>query len=119
MDMELVMSRLRHVRYMPGGATSANSEPVGFLYGAAVSLEWSRLFTSIPCLDAQIHNGRRTSLTGNRALELPGLTTAPFAGMMLADAGATILRIKRYNDAPDDMLARRKSSMSVKWVIMC
>lgn len=32
---------------------------------------------------------------------------------MLADAGATILRINRHNDAPDDVLARRKSSIAV------
>lgn len=33
--------------------------------------------------------------------------------MMLADSGATILRINRHNDAPQDMLARRKASIAV------
>lgn len=75
MDMELVMSRLRHVRYMPGGATSANSEPVGFLYGAAVSLEWSRLFTSIPCkLRSRLYKGH--SSTGQLHHFRPGCSYA-------------------------------------------
>lgn len=37
----------------------------------------------------------------------------PFAGMMLADSGASVLRINRHNDAPQDMLARRKASIAV------
>ncbi len=33
--------------------------------------------------------------------------------MMLADAGATVLRVNRHNDAPQDMLARHKASIAV------
>ena len=33
--------------------------------------------------------------------------------MMLADAGATVLRVNRHNDPPQDMLARHKASVAV------
>ncbi|TQV99289.1 hypothetical protein V2A60_004766 [Cordyceps javanica] len=52
-------------------------------------------------------------LTGIKVLEFAGLAPGPFAGMMLADAGATVLRVNRHNDAPQDMLARRKASIAV------
>ncbi|HUD18530.1 MAG TPA: CoA transferase, partial [Acidimicrobiales bacterium] len=38
-------------------------------------------------------------LEGVRILELAGLGPAPFAGMMLADAGADIIRIDRFERA--------------------
>ncbi|KAM3513174.1 hypothetical protein MY11210_003199 [Beauveria gryllotalpidicola] len=52
-------------------------------------------------------------LTGIKVLEFAGLAPGPFAGMMLADAGATVLRVNRHNDAPQDMLARHKASIAV------
>ena len=38
-------------------------------------------------------------LEGIRIIELAGLGPAPFAGMMLADAGADIVRIDRFERA--------------------
>ncbi|KAF2191786.1 alpha-methylacyl-CoA racemase [Zopfia rhizophila CBS 207.26] len=53
-------------------------------------------------------------LTGIRVLEFAGLAPGPFAGMLLADYGATVLRLDR---APvqnnSDQLTRRKSSICV------
>ncbi|KAJ4145493.1 hypothetical protein LMH87_004342 [Akanthomyces muscarius] len=48
-----------------------------------------------------------------KVLEFAGLAPGPFAGMMLADAGATVLRVNRHNDPPQDMLARHKASVAV------
>lgn len=53
-----------------------------------------------------------TSLSSKRA-PTNNTSAGPFAGMMLADSGATVLRINRHNDAPQDMLARFKSSIAV------
>lgn len=57
-------------------------------------------------------------LTGLRVLEFAGLAPAPFAGLLLADAGASVLRIDRPPSNPSqpavptpDLLARHKSSI--------
>ncbi|KAI6809904.1 CoA-transferase family III, partial [Hortaea werneckii] len=63
-------------------------------------------------------------LTGLRVLEFAGLAPGPFAGLLLADYGATVLRIDRAhpsahgsstNPPPQtpDQLTRRKSSIAV------
>lgn len=56
-------------------------------------------------------------LQGLKVLEFAGLAPGPFAGLLLADAGAKVLRIDRYTPgvpAPTpDMLTRRKSSIAV------
>ncbi|KAH7188567.1 CoA-transferase family III domain-containing protein [Fusarium flagelliforme] len=56
-------------------------------------------------------------LTGIRVLEFAGLAPGPYAGMLLADAGASVLRIDRASpgtSAPtEDMLARHKASITV------
>ncbi|RDA93442.1 hypothetical protein CP533_2639 [Ophiocordyceps camponoti-saundersi (nom. inval.)] len=55
-------------------------------------------------------------LQGIKVLEFAGLAPGPFAGMLLADCGATVLRIDRPGSeatAATDMLARGKSSMTV------
>ncbi|KAM0283392.1 hypothetical protein ACHAQH_002515 [Verticillium albo-atrum] len=61
-------------------------------------------------------------LTGLKVLEFAGLAPGPFAGMLLADAGASVLRIDRATPQADgkgkplpteDMLARHKSSIAV------
>ncbi|CAM1508368.1 Fc.00g052160.m01.CDS01 [Cosmosporella sp. VM-42] len=62
-------------------------------------------------------------LRGIKVLEFAGLAPGPFAGMLLADAGASILRVDRaQSDAhqfgkralpTEDMLARHKSSICV------
>ncbi|KAL8340512.1 hypothetical protein RB601_006559 [Gaeumannomyces tritici] len=59
-------------------------------------------------------------LAGLKVLEFAGLAPGPFAGMLLADAGASVLRVDR--SSPDaaaaaaptaDLLARRKASVAV------
>ncbi|KAJ9629720.1 Isopenicillin N epimerase component 2 [Taxawa tesnikishii (nom. ined.)] len=61
-------------------------------------------------------------LTGLRVLEFAGLAPGPFAGMLLADYGATVLRVDRahpsaYTSDPPpptpDLLTRRKTSIAV------
>ncbi|EWC43885.1 alpha-methylacyl-CoA racemase [Drechslerella stenobrocha 248] len=57
-------------------------------------------------------------LTGVRVLELAGLAPGPFAGLLLADYGATVLRVDRATPTPGplatrDLLSRRKSSIAV------
>ncbi|KAK6526319.1 hypothetical protein TWF694_004918 [Orbilia ellipsospora] len=56
-------------------------------------------------------------LSGLRVLEFAGLAPGPFAGMLLADYGATVLRVDRSTSsttAPTpDLLCRRKSSIAV------
>jgi len=49
-----------------------------------------------------------------RVLEFAGLAPGPFAGMLLADYGATVLRLDRAPSAPtSDQLTRRKTSICV------
>ncbi|KAF1962581.1 alpha-methylacyl-CoA racemase [Byssothecium circinans] len=53
-------------------------------------------------------------LTGIRVLEFAGLAPGPFAGMLLADYGATVLRLDRAPIQPsNDQLTRRKTSICV------
>ncbi|KAJ6264540.1 hypothetical protein Dda_0687 [Drechslerella dactyloides] len=57
-------------------------------------------------------------LSGIRVLELAGLAPGPFAGLLLADYGATVLRVDRATPSPNpiptrDLLSRRKSSIAV------
>ncbi|KAJ9148369.1 CoA-transferase family III domain-containing protein [Pleurostoma richardsiae] len=61
-------------------------------------------------------------LTGLKVLEFAGLAPGPFAGLILADAGASVLRIDRAEDTtttnptdvvPVDLLSRHKSSVAV------
>ncbi|RDA86589.1 hypothetical protein CP532_6003 [Ophiocordyceps camponoti-leonardi (nom. inval.)] len=55
-------------------------------------------------------------LKGIKVLEFAGLAPGPFAGMLLADCGATVLRIDRPGSeaqAATDMLSRGKSSMTI------
>ena len=58
-------------------------------------------------------------LTGLKVLEFAGLAPGPFAGLLLADAGASVLRIDRpapNGNAPlptPDLLTRHKSSIAL------
>ncbi|KAK3378005.1 alpha-methylacyl-CoA racemase [Podospora didyma] len=56
-------------------------------------------------------------LTGLKVLEFAGLAPGPFAGMLLADAGADVLRIDRASEAQErpagDLLTRHKASVAV------
>src|SRR6266568_1301621 len=45
--------------------------------------------------EPQAERARRGPLAGVRAIELAGIGPAPFCAMLLADAGATVLRIDR------------------------
>ncbi|KAJ5104700.1 hypothetical protein NUU61_002047 [Penicillium alfredii] len=52
-------------------------------------------------------------LKGTRVIELAGLAPGPFAGLLLADYGASVLRIDRPSTASADQLTRRKSSITL------
>lgn len=61
-------------------------------------------------------------LTGIRVLELAGLAPGPYAGMLMADYGASVLRIDRTHPAAHsdklpprsrDQLTRRKASLAI------
>ncbi|KAI0898049.1 CoA-transferase family III [Annulohypoxylon nitens] len=56
-------------------------------------------------------------LQGLKVLEFAGLAPGPFAGLLLADAGANVLRIDRHTSGAQavsgDLLTRRKSSIAV------
>ncbi|KAL4903475.1 hypothetical protein BDW74DRAFT_40739 [Aspergillus multicolor] len=53
------------------------------------------------------------SLAGLRVVELAGLAPGPFAGLLLADYGASVLRIDRPNSVSADQLTRGKSSITL------
>ncbi|KAG6041218.1 hypothetical protein E4U41_005501, partial [Claviceps citrina] len=62
-------------------------------------------------------------LTGIKVIEFAGLAPGPYAGMLLADAGASVLRIDRAAASDDaagaaplptkDLLTRHKASIAV------
>ncbi|KAJ5176797.1 Isopenicillin N epimerase component 2 [Penicillium canariense] len=52
-------------------------------------------------------------LNGIRVVELAGLAPGPFAGLLLADYGATVLRIDRPSALSIDQLTRRKTSITL------
>lgn len=57
-----------------------------------------------------------SSLSGVRVLELAGLAPGPFSGLMLADYGASVLRVDRVVPPPTpspDVLVRGKSSITI------
>ncbi|KAL2758890.1 hypothetical protein ACRALDRAFT_1075273 [Sodiomyces alcalophilus JCM 7366] len=53
----------------------------------------------------------RPPLNGIRVVELAGLAPAPFCGLVLADYGASVLRIDGPRSPKGDVLARHKSSL--------
>ena len=55
------------------------------------------------------------ALRGLKVLELSGLAPVPFCGMLLADYGASVIRIDRPDDRQNrmDRLARGKRSISI------
>jgi len=59
-------------------------------------------------------------LTGTRIIEISGIGPGPFAGMLLADMGAEVIRVERPgggflggNGAPQDLLSRNKRCLCV------
>ncbi|KAG0224819.1 hypothetical protein BGW41_004943 [Actinomortierella wolfii] len=55
-----------------------------------------------------------TPLTGIKVLEIAGLAPAPFAGMVLSDFGADVIRIDRSTSSMNlDVLARNKRSVAI------
>ena len=54
------------------------------------------------------------ALKGIRVIEMAGLAPAPFCGMLLADFGASVIRVDRTEVPPTaDCLARGKRSISI------
>ena len=58
---------------------------------------------------------RTGPLSGLKIIEFAGIGPGPFAGMMLADMGATVIRVDRPGPAPNkpeaDFLARGRQSI--------
>lgn len=52
-------------------------------------------------------------LTGIKVVELGGIGPVPFAGMMLADHGADVVRIDRVGDTPDPVPTLRRGKRSL------
>ncbi|KAH8681978.1 isopenicillin n-CoA epimerase [Xylariales sp. PMI_506] len=52
-------------------------------------------------------------LSGVRVIELAGLAPGPFCGMLLADYGASVVRIDGPQSPKGDVLARHKTSLSL------
>ena len=73
------------------------------------------------CLNDQAHSARRGPLSGLRVVEMASIGPGPFAAMVLADLGATVIRIDRpggaYEQAvPDlgpDPMARGRANLGV------
>ncbi|KAL9106682.1 MAG: hypothetical protein Q9227_008334 [Pyrenula ochraceoflavens] len=63
------------------------------------------------------HRALEQPLKGIRVLELAGLAPGPFAGLLLADLGASVLRIDRPSSTPSaptpDLLTRHKRSITL------
>lgn len=56
----------------------------------------------------------RGPLSKIKVLEFAGLAPVPFAGMILADFGASVIRVEKLgNSLAEDVLARGKKSISV------
>jgi alpha-methylacyl-CoA racemase len=73
-----------------------------------------------PAAEAAILSGMSGPLSGIRVLELAGIGPGPFAGMLLADLGADVIRVDRAQSVvPDDgrpsrdLLARGRRSVGV------
>ncbi|KAJ5378993.1 CoA-transferase family III [Penicillium cosmopolitanum] len=52
-------------------------------------------------------------LEGIRVVELAGLAPGPFAGLLLADYGASVIRVDRPSAVSGDQLTRRKTSITL------
>ncbi|KAF8896255.1 CoA-transferase family III domain-containing protein [Infundibulicybe gibba] len=53
------------------------------------------------------------ALTGIKVIEFAGLAPGPFAGLVLADNGADVIRVDRPSAAPADILCRGKRSIVI------
>ncbi|KAF5359847.1 hypothetical protein D9756_003359 [Leucocoprinus leucothites] len=53
------------------------------------------------------------ALTGFKVIEFAGLAPGPFAGLILADNGASVIRIDRPNTLSTDVLTRGKRSLAI------
>lgn len=56
---------------------------------------YSRLTTKIPYLYSM-------ALRGIKVVEMAGLAPAPFCGMIMADFGASVIRIDKVSNIPTD-----------------
>ncbi|KAJ3727956.1 CoA-transferase family III domain-containing protein [Lentinula raphanica] len=53
------------------------------------------------------------ALKGIKVIEFAGLAPGPFAGLVLADNGATVIRIDKLSSSSSDVLSRNKRSIAV------
>ena len=56
-------------------------------------------------------------LAGIKVIEFAGLAPVPFAGLILADFGASVVRVDRisHNNVAQDVLSRGKRSIALDW----
>ena len=56
-------------------------------------------------------------LNGVKVIEFAGLAPVPFAGLILADFGASVVRVDRlsHNNVAQDVLSRGKRSIALDW----
>jgi alpha-methylacyl-CoA racemase len=72
--------------------------------------------SSAPAARSDSHGAAAGPLAGARVVEFAGKGPGPFAAMMLADMGATVVRIERTQDvgAPArDLVARSRQSIAI------
>ncbi|KAF5367467.1 hypothetical protein D9758_003787 [Tetrapyrgos nigripes] len=53
------------------------------------------------------------ALTGVKVIEFAGLAPGPFAGLILADNGASVIRIDKPSSSSNDLLCRNKRSLAI------
>lgn len=53
------------------------------------------------------------SLAGLKVIEFAGLAPGPFAGLVLADNGADVIRIDKNSSTSNDILCRGKRSLAI------
>ncbi|KAJ3998969.1 alpha-methylacyl-CoA racemase [Lentinula boryana] len=53
------------------------------------------------------------ALKGKKVIEFAGLAPAPFAGLVLSDNGASVIRVDRPSASTLDVLCRGKRSVAV------
>ncbi|KAG6857223.1 hypothetical protein H0H87_007642 [Tephrocybe sp. NHM501043] len=53
------------------------------------------------------------SLSGIKVVEFAGLAPGPFAGLILADNGATVIRVDKPDSVSGDILCRGKRSIAI------
>ncbi|KAG6356135.1 hypothetical protein INS49_015522 [Diaporthe citri] len=114
--------RTRHVAFSSAKGNNAPNVRL-FLndYAEEASSSPEQQHTVITKTPAQHHHSSPTMaspppLEGIKVLEFAGLAPGPFAGLLLADAGASVVRVDRPSPSGTptaDQLTRRKASVAV------